>query len=231
MSSTGRVRSFSSNEQFAFSWVCFHSSASEYRSWLLYFTLPVLHGIFPDPFFSHYTLLVAATHIFLSESISSSALRCAEQYLHRFYGMFANLYGRCGVYDFYIYAHKHIFTRTMYVQVHVQVVYVVSICFHVCCVMLTCFTGENGCTMNVHLLRHLPVCVRNWGPLWAYSCFPFESMNGHLKIHFHGTRCIGLLVCTIHSCMFSECVFLLAGIFICHASSTAKKFNGNHCQH
>ena len=36
------------------------------------------------------------------------------------------------------------------------------------------------CTMNVHCLIHLSKIVRNWGPLWAYSCFGFESMNGHL---------------------------------------------------
>ena len=47
--------------------------------------------------------------------------------------------------------------------------------------MLACFAGENGCTMNVHLLRHLPECLCNLGPLWAYSCFPFESMNGHME--------------------------------------------------
>lgn len=48
--------------------------------------------------------------------------------------------------------------------------------------------GDNSCTMNVHLLRHLVTCVRNWGPLWVYSCFSFESMNGHLKALFHGSR-------------------------------------------
>ena len=42
--------------------------------------------------------------------------------------------------------------------------------------------------MNVHLLRHIPECVQNWGPLWAYSCFTFESLNGALKRHFHGTK-------------------------------------------
>ena len=41
--------------------------------------------------------------------------------------------------------------------------------------------GEDGCTMNVHLLKHIPACVANWGPLWAYSYFHFESVNGHLK--------------------------------------------------
>ena len=32
------------------------------------------------------------------------------------------------------------------------------------------------------------MCVRNWGPLWAYSCFSFEGHNHLLKILFHGTR-------------------------------------------
>ena len=42
--------------------------------------------------------------------------------------------------------------------------------------------------MNVHLLSHLSQCVRNWGPLWAYSGFFFEGMNGYIKGFFHGTR-------------------------------------------
>ena len=43
-------------------------------------------------------------------------------------------------------------------------------------------------TMNVHSLIHLCQAVRSFGPLWSYSCFGFESMNGHLKRHCHGTR-------------------------------------------
>ena len=38
-------------------------------------------------------------------------------------------------------------------------------------------TGTQNTTVNVHLLNHLPVCVKKWGPLWAYSCFHFENMN------------------------------------------------------
>ena len=48
--------------------------------------------------------------------------------------------------------------------------------------------GDAGRTMNVHPLKHIPDRVRNWGPLWKYSCFPFESCNGHLKRYFHGIR-------------------------------------------
>jgi hypothetical protein len=44
------------------------------------------------------------------------------------------------------------------------------------------------CTMNVHSVMHLVETVKNLGPLWSYSCFGFESMNGHLKKHCHGTR-------------------------------------------
>ena len=39
----------------------------------------------------------------------------------------------------------------------------------------------------MHILIHLSQCVRNWGPLWGYSCFGFESMNGHLRKSCHGT--------------------------------------------
>lgn len=42
--------------------------------------------------------------------------------------------------------------------------------------------------MNVHMMLHLPQCIKNWGPLWAYSTFHFENLNGYLKYLFHGTR-------------------------------------------
>ncbi len=68
------------------------------------------------------------------------------------------------------------------------------------CILILYFNsvGENGCTMNVHMLKHIPQCVQNWGPLWAYSCFSFESINGHLKKHFHGTRCMNAQVLWLH---------------------------------
>lgn len=42
--------------------------------------------------------------------------------------------------------------------------------------------------MNLHLLEHLVDCVINWGPLWSYTCFVFETMNCHIKKLFHGTK-------------------------------------------
>lgn len=48
--------------------------------------------------------------------------------------------------------------------------------------------GPTQCTMNVHLLQHLAYYVSRRGPLWAYSCFAFESMNAFIKPLVHGTH-------------------------------------------
>lgn len=45
-------------------------------------------------------------------------------------------------------------------------------------------------TINVHNLLHLPNAVKRLGPLWAHSCFPFESANGELLKLFHGSQAI-----------------------------------------
>lgn len=50
---------------------------------------------------------------------------------------------------------------------------------------------EDRCmTLNLHLLLHLPANVRNLGPLWAYSCFPFEDANGYLLKLVKGTQSV-----------------------------------------
>ncbi|XP_077498330.1 uncharacterized protein LOC144109415 [Amblyomma americanum] len=41
--------------------------------------------------------------------------------------------------------------------------------------------GERHMTYNVHQLLHIAKSVVNQGPLWAHSCFTFESNIGHLK--------------------------------------------------
>ena len=60
--------------------------------------------------------------------------------------------------------------------------------------------GERHVPINVHLLIHICDCVKMWGPLWCYSCYTFETMNGHLKKLFHGTRDMTKQV--IHMSMF-----------------------------
>ena len=71
---------------------CFFT-ASEYLSWVLYLSLPVLVEL-PEPYFTHYSLLVVAMHILLGQSISLQFLLMAEKYLLRFYQMLSSLYGK-----------------------------------------------------------------------------------------------------------------------------------------
>lgn len=55
-----------------------------------------------------------------------------------------------------------------------------------------------GCaqmTFNVHLISHLCDSVRQWGPLWGFSAFPFENMNGIIKKSFHGTQHVPEQIC------------------------------------
>ena len=48
--------------------------------------------------------------------------------------------------------------------------------------------GEGSCGLNVHNIgAHLVFYVRMWGPLWAWSCFPFEDWNAALLQSVHGT--------------------------------------------
>ena len=54
--------------------------------------------------------------------------------------------------------------------------------------------GERYLTINVHSLLHLCDTVRDLGPLWANSCFPFEDANGSLLKLFHGTQYVDLQI-------------------------------------
>lgn len=47
--------------------------------------------------------------------------------------------------------------------------------------------GHNANSLNVHNLTHLVHFVRQWGPLWAWSCFSFESFNDEIKKSVHET--------------------------------------------
>ena len=63
------------------------------------------------------------------------------------------------------------------------------ILWYVCCMYLHVYhTGQRHYTFNVHQLLHIADAVRNLGPLWAHSAFPFEDTNGWLGDLFHGTR-------------------------------------------
>lgn len=43
--------------------------ASEYKNWLLYYSLPLMSGVLPPLYLHHFALLVCSMHILLQESI------------------------------------------------------------------------------------------------------------------------------------------------------------------
>ena len=46
---------------------------------------------------------------------------------------------------------------------------------------------ETLCTANFRMLAHICDCVEDWGPLWCFSTFGFENLNGYLRKYAHGT--------------------------------------------
>lgn len=49
-------------------------------------------------------------------------------------------------------------------------------------------------SFNIHLLLHCIACVNRWGPLWAYSAYGFEDMNGKLLQMYNGTQAVELQI-------------------------------------
>ena len=68
-------------------------TGSEHRSWLLYYSLPVLKDILPLPYLKNYNLLVASLYILSSDHITPGDLQNCEEWLKEFYKRFEELYG------------------------------------------------------------------------------------------------------------------------------------------
>ena len=58
------------------------------------------------------------------------------------------------------------------------------------CALFHSLYEERFITMNIHQLLHLPDNVRELGPLYTHSCFPFEDKNGFILKQIHGTQFI-----------------------------------------
>ncbi|KAH3841159.1 uncharacterized protein LOC127880246 [Dreissena polymorpha] len=120
--------------------------ASELRSWLFFYSLPLLHGLLGESFYLHYACFVEAVFLLCGSSVTPNDIVRSQQLLMYFVMTFQPLYGG----------------RYM--------------------------------TLNIHQLLHLPDCVRQLGPLWAYSCFYFETANGDITKLFHGTQNVDLQI-------------------------------------
>ena len=69
------------------------NAGSELRSWLLFYSIPILSDALPQVYLSHYALLVSSVHILLSDAITSSDLDNVHFFLERFYEQYVQLYG------------------------------------------------------------------------------------------------------------------------------------------
>ena len=70
-----------------------HWKASEYRAWLLYYSLPVLIKTLPGNYVHHYALLVCSMHVLLNDVITVEGLRFSQRALNAFYKLLPTLYG------------------------------------------------------------------------------------------------------------------------------------------
>lgn len=67
--------------------------ASEYRAWLLFYSIPVMLGILPDDYFSHHMLIVQAIYLLLQESIDVTDLSKAEVLIQHYCFKIQHYYG------------------------------------------------------------------------------------------------------------------------------------------
>lgn len=63
---------------------CYPHIATEYRNWLLHYSVPVLQGALPAHYFLHYTMLVTAIATLVSDQISQQKLQQADKLLENF---------------------------------------------------------------------------------------------------------------------------------------------------
>ena len=114
--------------------------ASEYCTWLLFYSIPVMLNILLNQYLAHHMLLVESLFILLQHSISPAMIEKAQNMLQHY------------------------------------------------CFKMEVYYSKRCMTANLHHLLHLPQSVYNNGPLFMYSCFPFEGKNGQLLRLIKGTQ-------------------------------------------
>ncbi|XP_066925533.1 uncharacterized protein [Clytia hemisphaerica] len=70
-----------------------HFKGSEFRTFLLFYSAPILYNFLPDEYFQHYILLVESIFLLLKESISPIDLQNADKMLRHFCCRIPRLYG------------------------------------------------------------------------------------------------------------------------------------------
>lgn len=86
--------------------------ASEFRNFLLYYSLPLLVCVLPPLYFHHFGLLVCSMHILLQNQITDTQIQAAQDMLDEFYMLLPELYGdRICVINMHLLSHMAHFVR------------------------------------------------------------------------------------------------------------------------
>lgn len=87
------------------------------------------------------------------------------------------------------------------------------------------YFGLREMTYNIHQLVHLSKSVYDWGPLWAHSCFSFESSNHDLVKSVHSAN--GVNVQIIRFLGMCRCFKILEKTMKCEMSESVRDFYEN----
>ena len=68
-------------------------TASEYRSWALFYALPILKGVLDEDYLNHFALFSESLWLLLQSSPTLVDISKAEKLLHHFCYKFAAYYG------------------------------------------------------------------------------------------------------------------------------------------
>ena len=125
--------------------------ASEHRSWVLYYAIPVLKGILNKDYLEHFVLFSEAIWLLLQSCISSSDVDKAEQMLHHFCVMFPAYYGK------YLYTNIYerllLYALLFYIQNSVTIL-LMSTCLSI---LLILFGIWDHCGQVLHSLLRTPM--------------------------------------------------------------------------
>ena len=90
-------------------------------------------------------------------------------------------------YEHFMLLSEAIFWLSMEEIMQTQLVHAENLMEHFC-VSFPEIYGIRFQTANIHYLLYIAQDVRNLGPSWTHSCFPFENYNGEMLKLFHGMQ-------------------------------------------
>ncbi|XP_034245517.1 uncharacterized protein LOC117647730 [Thrips palmi] len=86
--------------------------------------------------------------------------------------------------------------------------------------------GIRYLTLTFHQLLHFPLLVRHLGPMFVYSCFFYESLNGQFARLVHGSRHVALQIVSSCSILMNLPV-MISGMDQGRAKNLCLKFQGS----